>query len=223
MTWVKLSDTFAEDPRLVKAGESAFALHVAALCFCNRNLTDGHVSREMVGRLWAVKRPKAVAARLVEVGLWEETEDGYRLVEFLDAQPSRVQVEGERRKTAERQARWRDRQVTDGVTNAVSNGVTDGVSNGVTNGAPTRPDPTRPEKEQEDPSLASLTRGGGAARPQSRDDVDRFDEELAWTEHVTEGFTAQESDRAFNMLDKGSDKHEVANTIRAARLFVDPG
>lgn len=212
MTWVKLSDTFAEDPRLVKAGESAFVLHVAALCFCNRNLTDGHVSREMVGRLWAVKRPKAVAARLVEVGLWEETEDGYLLVEFLKEQPSRAQVEEDRRKAAGRQARYVSRRRDDGVSDTVSNGVSDGV----TDGAPPRPDPSR-SRRGENRSLASLTHGGGAPGPQSRDECERFDEELAWIEHLLEGWTFEEQVRASNMLDKGSDKHAVVNTIRAVR------
>lgn len=95
MTWVKLSDTFAEDPRLEQAGPLALALHVAALCYCARQLTDGHLTRGAVRRLLELdgQDPHDVARSLVDVDMWESTDDGYRIVEYLEDQPSREHVE----------------------------------------------------------------------------------------------------------------------------------
>jgi len=101
VAWVKLSDTFAEDPRLDRAGPLALALHVAALCWCNRQLTDGLIPRATVRRLLDLDAPDDVAGRLVDAELWEETADGYQLLGYLDDQPSRVKVLARRAQKAE--------------------------------------------------------------------------------------------------------------------------
>ena len=81
MTWVKLPNTFAEDPRWQEAGADAFALHVAALCYCDRNLTDGLLPKVVVPRICLavpVERTTAAATALVEHGLWVETDAALR-------------------------------------------------------------------------------------------------------------------------------------------------
>lgn len=113
MTWVKLSDTFAEDPRLDEAGPLALALHVAALCYCGRQLTDGRLPRGTMRRLQALDDPDAVAARLVAVGMWREMPDGFELVDYLRDQPSREHVEAVR---AKRAAAGRTGGIASGVT-----------------------------------------------------------------------------------------------------------
>jgi hypothetical protein len=92
----------------------------------------------MIGTFGAQKRD---ARKLVEVGLWVETKDGYQFHEWAQMQPSKAEVLAERAKNKERQQRFRDRQ-----RNGVTDGVTNDVTDGVTNGAPTRPDPTLKEK-----------------------------------------------------------------------------
>lgn len=101
MTWVKLSDTFAEDPRLDQAGPLALALHVAALCYCNRQLTDGLIPRATVRRLLDLDDPEDVADRLVSARVWARTDDGFELLDYLRDQPSRAKVEATRAKRAE--------------------------------------------------------------------------------------------------------------------------
>lgn len=93
MTWVKISDTFAEDPRLESAGPEALVLHVAGLCYCARQLTDGRVPARAARRLWSLDDVDAALEALVREGMWERLEDGsYRIVEYLSDQPSAEDV-----------------------------------------------------------------------------------------------------------------------------------
>jgi hypothetical protein len=107
MAWVKLDDGFAEHPKLERAGPSAGWMHVAALCYCARNLTDGRIPKARALRLADVPKPAQVIDRLVEVGLWEVDGDDYVIHDYGDYNPSRVQVEAERQAAADRQRRSR--------------------------------------------------------------------------------------------------------------------
>jgi hypothetical protein len=137
--WVRLDDSFAEDPRFETAGPLALALYVAGLCYCNRNLTDGVIPKARALRLLALDEPATVIKALVDSGLWADRGGTVSIADFSDWQPSRVEVEKRRADTAERQERWRNNR--DASRNASRNTVT----NAVTNGTPSRPVPTRRE------------------------------------------------------------------------------
>jgi hypothetical protein len=122
MTWVRLDDGFPDHPKVDAAGPLAAWLYVCGLAYCARFLTDGHIPADRVARLAAVAEPLALAARLVEVGLWERTTGGYRVHDYAEYQPSAADVRRDRAATAARQAAWRDRR------NGASNGVTNTVS-----------------------------------------------------------------------------------------------
>ena len=101
MTWVRLSDTFADEPRWETLGAEAMALHVAALCYCNRNLTDGVLPRSRAERLLAASNSPAIVDALITAGLWIDNNNGdVEIVNYLNEQPSREKVEAERE-------RWR--------------------------------------------------------------------------------------------------------------------
>jgi hypothetical protein len=51
MVWVRIDDQFAEDPKVVEVGPLGMALQVAALCYANRKLTDGHIPRSVARTL----------------------------------------------------------------------------------------------------------------------------------------------------------------------------
>lgn len=161
MAWVRLDDSFYDHHKFDKAGPLGLALWVTGLAYCNRNLTDGFISRAAARRLidfegvawrcWMGEmsgggedaEPDDVAAHLVACGLWETAEGGYMVHDYLDYQPSAEQVRGERAKVAERVNKWRRRhaQSSNEEGNVVRNGVTNGVSDGVSTDAPT-PTPT---------------------------------------------------------------------------------
>lgn len=134
MPWFKVDDGFCFHPKALAAGNAALGLWVRAGSWCGANLTGGALPRHMIGTFGAQKRD---ARRLVEVGLWCETETGYQFNGWDEYQPTKEQVEAERKSARERQARHREAK-----RNTVSNAVTDGVSNAVSNGTPTRPDPS---------------------------------------------------------------------------------
>lgn len=89
MTWVRLDDAFPEHPKVLALGddyEAGVALHVRGLCYCARNLTDGHVPARMF------REDAATIARLVEVGMWHEAEGGFVIHDYLDYNPSRAEA-----------------------------------------------------------------------------------------------------------------------------------
>lgn len=138
MTWFKVDDGFAFHPKAILAGNAALGLWVRAGAWCGANLTDGALPRHMIGTFGAQARD---AKRLVKVGLWVETSDGYQFHEWGMMQPSKVDVEAERAANRKRQQEWRDRK-----RNGVTDDVTNEVTNSGSNAAPTRPDPTHKEE-----------------------------------------------------------------------------
>ena len=107
MTWVRLDDTFPEHPKMEAVGPLGIALHVAALCYCARHLTDGHLPATKVPRLLDLPTWRKVVTSLVEAGAWREVDGGYQLHDYLDFQPSRAEVEAERAKARDRMRRRR--------------------------------------------------------------------------------------------------------------------
>jgi hypothetical protein len=125
MTWTKLSDTFTEE--LEEHGAEVLALHVAALCYCNRLLTDGHIPKHKAATLFPLDDPAAAIAALIKSGRWIETATGYMIARFLDDQRSADAVRQERETTRRRLTNWRAARASNGVTNGVSNGVGNGL------------------------------------------------------------------------------------------------
>lgn len=130
MTWVKLDDQLPEHPKAEGVSSAAMWLHVAGICYCNRQLTDGEIPKTRVARLVTDRRPEALAAELVTAGLWHDKGDSYEVHDYLDFQPSKEKVENDRVTAKERQRKSRARH-----------GVTGSVTDGVTSDAPARPGP----------------------------------------------------------------------------------
>lgn len=68
--FLKLTTDFTEHPKLVEAGGDAGWLHVCALAYCSRNLTDGMIPINLVPRLSDRENPKQLASTLLDVCLW---------------------------------------------------------------------------------------------------------------------------------------------------------
>lgn len=91
MVWVKLDDRFPEHPKIDGLDDSAFALHVKALCYSNRNTTDGFIPTAAAARMGGAHFKRS-AQRLLASGVWESLRDGYEIHDYLDYQPSRTEV-----------------------------------------------------------------------------------------------------------------------------------
>lgn len=99
MSWVRIDDGFATHPKIAELSDRAFRAHVEALCYCAQHLTDGKVPGALARSLG-----KRSVDELTGGGLWEQNGVGYVIHGYLDYNPSREQVEDERRKARERRA-----------------------------------------------------------------------------------------------------------------------
>lgn len=115
MAWVKLDDGFPDHPKVAQAGDLAAWLYVCGLTYSNRLLTDGFIPESVVPRLTGLKGPVSLAKRLVNAGLWERAEGGYRIHDYLEYQPSADKAAQEREANAARVAAWKRR--SRGATN----------------------------------------------------------------------------------------------------------
>lgn len=140
MTWVKLTDTFADDPRLEEAGADAAIVHVAGLCWCSRQLTDGTIPAKSARRLWSVNDIDQAIAALVTAGLWTEVDGGYAIVNYLEDQPSAEEVRHQQQLKADRMRRWREKK--NGV-DASTDASQDGPRDASRDASPPRPAPPR--------------------------------------------------------------------------------
>lgn len=142
MPWVRLDEMFPEHPKVLAAGGDAAWLHVCAIAYCNRHLTDGFVPAGMIQRLSDRKKPLELVKRLIAQRMWEVASGGWQIHDFHEYQMSRAKVEEERAKARERMARNRngspehERDVRPNIPRASS--------------YPTRPDPTSLEKTRDD-------------------------------------------------------------------------
>ncbi len=117
MPWVRLDEEFPDHPKVVTAGPLAGWLHVCALAYCNRHLTDGFVPHAQVPRLVNFAGvveydedygqvdlrdapevdPYRLAETLVSLNMWEKRQGGYLIHDFLEYQPSRAEIEAQRK------------------------------------------------------------------------------------------------------------------------------
>jgi len=114
MVWVKLDDQFPDHPKIAKAGPCAAWLHVCGIAYSNRHLTDGFIPLGVAHRLtdfahYAMTNGmegydltcEMMAARLVDVALWDEVDGGYQIHDYHDFQPSKAEVEALRKARSE--------------------------------------------------------------------------------------------------------------------------
>lgn len=103
---------FDDDPavakllRYTKPGEARALrdLLVGMWRYCKREMSDGHVPREIVGKLVYPDTPRIGerdAQRLVDCGIAEHTDEGYFLPGYLKHNKSRAQIEADTAKKAE--------------------------------------------------------------------------------------------------------------------------
>lgn len=176
MPWVRFDDQFSIHRKVSRLSDAAFRLHVSAVFWCARNLTDGVVPEEDLEDVCArVRTPERFVAELLSRGLWHEagaacdspkcpapTHDGWAIHDYLEFQPSKDTVAKDRESNARRQKAWRDRKLQGSYAKPERNGVTNGASHGVTNTAPTRPDPPPTEERV---GGAPASHGGARPRP----------------------------------------------------------
>ena len=102
MVWIRIDDQIAHHPKFTAAGPVAAWLWVCGNGYCNKYLTDGLIPEAGLKAVADVPNVKKWADRLVAVGLWERTEQGYRVHDFHDHNPTAAEVKEKRRKDRDR-------------------------------------------------------------------------------------------------------------------------
>jgi len=198
VTWFRTDDDFPEHVKVdaLEAAAGSWQVYAAARtvwhdlgCDCARRRTDGLFQRQRahrVCRLPAEVVDQALVALVASGLIRAEGTDAYRFHDWDDYQPTKAELDHEKRLSADRQKAWRARQREaraakdrNAVTNAVTNPVTDAVTNGERNGdlsretstvtvtrdqdTPRNGAPSRPVPSQ--PSEMSLSPRAGAREP----------------------------------------------------------
>lgn len=107
MAWIKIDESCSDHRKIQDVGPLGLALFVRGLTYCNRNLTDGHIPtrQAMSDAFWStgggLGDPEALIASMIQVGLWEETEGGYRVHDYLVYQFSKQTTEERREAKSE--------------------------------------------------------------------------------------------------------------------------
>lgn len=112
MPWIRFEDNFPEHPKVLGISDGAFRLHVRAIAYCSRHLTDGVVSPAAVRSL-SGGRAARLTSELVSARMWTVTDHGWLIHDYLEYQPSRAETE-ERRKAD------RDRKKAEGIRSGSS-------------------------------------------------------------------------------------------------------
>lgn len=102
MPWAKFDDGILDHPKVLMAGPLPFLMFMSSIIWSCSKLTDGWIPRRQVrrlidfedvamadedtGELIAVD-PMALAARLVDCGLWHTERNGFRIHDFEEYQP----------------------------------------------------------------------------------------------------------------------------------------
>ena len=103
-THIKVESVHTDDERWLSAGADAFAVHIAALVYCDRQLSEGRISAAMATRVSLAvpaERAGAAVATLVEHGFWAALPAGsYQIEDFHKHALPAEQIERTR-------ARWK--------------------------------------------------------------------------------------------------------------------
>lgn len=115
MSWARIDDHANEHRKQLRAGAEACWLWTCGLMYCNRQAArDGEIPEEVLGLLYPAgsfkTKPAKLADKLVEVGLWERIQGGYRVHNWDKWNRSSEAVEAERAKGRERARRSFERR-----------------------------------------------------------------------------------------------------------------
>lgn len=101
VVWLKLDDSFHDNAKVVRAGNAAVGLWVKCAVWSARQLTDGRIPADIVRSLG---RPTE-AQTLERVGLWVLADGEYVIPDWLEYNPSALEVKQRRAQTLDAKRR----------------------------------------------------------------------------------------------------------------------
>lgn len=214
MPWVRLDDAFHAHPKLAALGPrtlSAVGLYVLGLTWSSAYLTDGVVPE---GQLHKLGGTPVLAAALVDAGLWERTDEGYRIHDYLEYNPSRERVQAGRATDADRKRRGR-------MSSLRPAGHDVGVRMDSARPVPI-PIPVALSSESDDSSERAGARTGW--RPNERDGLPHLDPETAAVgEAITGRGVLAAGEKQLTELDRLVEVHGPGSVQSAMRRLANGG
>lgn len=231
MAWARLNDGIFDHPKCIDAGEDATNLFVRSIVWCSKQLTDGRIPKAALRVLTQRRDADALAAKLLEVGLWEDRDGAWWVHDFLDYNPSRESVEGRRadvsaKRSAAGKAGNAKRWGSQDDRKAIANGSqTDRKSSQpvIANASP-RPVPSPPQEEEEDKTSNSQPsdtrdRSGAVAPlsllPDEAPKADRPAEVFAHWQRATDHPRAKLDAKRRTLIARALKDHSAADLMRA--------
>jgi hypothetical protein len=130
VSWLRVDDGFGEHEKIIDLSDRAFRLHVIALCYCARNLTDGLLRERQLATVCAItKATVRHLDELVTAGLWEPEGDSYRINDYLEYNPTKKKVKERRQARSDAGKRGSDAR-----WNGKAHGKSDGKTHDKTHG-----------------------------------------------------------------------------------------
>jgi hypothetical protein len=180
MTYIKLEQSHTDDERWIEAGADAFAVHMAALVYCDRQLLDGSITRPMALRVsLAVPPDRAQAAvdALVARGFWAEVATGYLINDYDQHAFPAEQIQRTRKRWQQDKERRRQHDVGDHslckdpkfcpvIRSTVES--TEASTGGRSHLYPTQPNQTRPDRRSGSGKGQGGAEAGSAGAPPAR-------------------------------------------------------
>lgn len=94
MSYAQFHDGFYRNAKVKRAGSMGAWMWAASIGYANENLTDGFIPLESLNELTELdSKPRLkLAAKLVEIGLWEVADGGWMIHDFLNWNFTREQI-----------------------------------------------------------------------------------------------------------------------------------
>lgn len=172
MPWFKIDDGFHCHPKVFAAGTPAVGLYVRCGSWAAQQTSEGIIPKQ-VAKLYGT--PRMIKA-LVDAGLWhaaghdcescpELDANSYVIHQFLERNPSRVEVESARKLKSARQQRWREGKKNDQVNGGEGDAVDADVDASTREHGDAAPIPPRPNPTQASPTEKPASKAAGPQVP----------------------------------------------------------
>jgi len=229
--WAKVDDGFPDHDKVAEAGERleakqpttvgatgtgrVVAVWLQAVCYSNAKLTDGFVTNPVARRFHCDRDPLAVLSAMVNGsrGLVKKVRGGWRILNFHRYQPTKKDVEEQRKKARDRMKRLREgrsdrsRNVRANISDVRANF---GEQDRSRSQHPSRPDPI--DQDQDPPAVPAGT------FPQLNGDHDEGAEPVPATLHDRAADAPGRHDRRRGMVgtNQGPDQSRTLVGVAAA-------
>lgn len=172
MSWFKIDDGFHCHPKVFAAGTPAIGLYVRCGSWAAQQTTNGIVPRQ-IARLYGTAR---MIKALVDSGLWHQAghdcescpeldANSYAIHQYLERNPSRVDVELARKAKSERQQRWREGKKKDETNEGDAPSVDADVDASTARHGDAAPVPPRPAPSPASPTEKQASKTAGPQIP----------------------------------------------------------